>query len=342
MYQNFMVRNFRGFREIIVTHCQNINFILGRCGSGKTSLLESIFLHSGLQNPELTFRINGFRGIEILKIELGRFSASPWELLFRNFNLNERIELSARSTAFGRRQAFLQVLRKSEDLERVSEYLFYSGETLAGPPENAHILEVELLEGDNSDRHSRSYMIIDSRGIRSIPPPTPPLMPAIFLNARRPVSAQEEASRFSKLQLTQREGVLIDALQLIDPRIKRLALIVTETAPQLCADIGLSKLLPIAALGDAVPRLTNIVLALYEAQGGMVLVDEIEGGITEKLIPEFWMGLNNALAQYDTQLFASTNVSSISKLSMLCKGAGMKDYNTIELHEFERTLQSAS
>jgi AAA15 family ATPase/GTPase len=78
MYRAFTVRNFRGFREVNLQDFSRVNLIAGQNNVGKTALLEALFLHCGAYNPALTVHLNGFRGIESLKLEFGKWAETPW------------------------------------------------------------------------------------------------------------------------------------------------------------------------------------------------------------------------------------------------------------------------
>jgi hypothetical protein len=61
MVDAFSIRNFRSFRETKVGDCRRINVVVGDNGSGKTALLEALFLAAGV-TPELALRTRGWRG----------------------------------------------------------------------------------------------------------------------------------------------------------------------------------------------------------------------------------------------------------------------------------------
>ena len=72
-------------------------------------------------------------------------------------------------------------------------------------------------------------------------------------------------------------------------------------------DIGLSELVPLPLLGDGIARLARVVLGLAQAEGGVLLVDEIENGIHHSILPKMWHVIDEASKQFATQLFATTH-----------------------------------
>src|SRR5690348_7408441 len=84
------IRNFRSFREITIPDCRRINVLVGDNGSGKTALLEAIFLAAGV-TPELALRTRGWRGAV-----QGNVQGAPedihealWSDLFYNFETSK-------------------------------------------------------------------------------------------------------------------------------------------------------------------------------------------------------------------------------------------------------------
>ena len=63
MIDYFTIRNFRSFQEVTVDDCRRINVVVGDNGSGKTALLEGLFLVAGI-SPEIAIRTRGWRGHE--------------------------------------------------------------------------------------------------------------------------------------------------------------------------------------------------------------------------------------------------------------------------------------
>ncbi|MDR1610264.1 MAG: AAA family ATPase [Candidatus Symbiothrix sp.] len=65
--ESLKIQNFRGFDDLEMNGFSKINVLLGENNSGKTSVLESIFLLSGISNPQLSLNINLWRGLPINK-----------------------------------------------------------------------------------------------------------------------------------------------------------------------------------------------------------------------------------------------------------------------------------
>src|ERR1019366_5101728 len=99
MIDSLKIKNFRCFRELFVEDFGTINVVVGDNGSGKTALLEAIFL-SQAGTPEAAIRTRAQRG-------LGQQFTPPrsrdsyhtiWRDLFYQFRENLQIEISVTGT----------------------------------------------------------------------------------------------------------------------------------------------------------------------------------------------------------------------------------------------------
>jgi hypothetical protein len=133
-----------------------------------------------------------------------------------------------------------------------------------------------------------------------------PLPPAVFLHARARLPI-EDAERFSNLERIGRQDQVLSILQLLEPRLRRLAVLVTGGVPMINGDIGIGQLVPLAFMGEGIGRLLSIVLAIASAPDGIVLIDEIENGLHHSVMEEVWKAVGLAASQSETQIFATTH-----------------------------------
>ena len=316
MYKSFEVRNFRCFRELTIADLERVNLIAGVNNVGKTALLEALFLHCGAYNPALALRVNAFRGIEVMKIELGRWVETPWDSLFHQFDTMKSIELVGEDVATGRRTLRLRVLREPSELARVARFIHHSPDESQGifsSDESQKILDssemakVLQLEYQERERRGSYYMILDRKGVRTEPIPPAPPFPAFFQGARMRIPFKEEAERFGRLEIRGEQDVVLQVLKLIEPRLKRLAIVVVAGEPVLHGDIGADRLMPLPIMGGGMVRLASLAINIGNAPNGVVLVDEIENGLHHSILPKVWQAIGEVARQFNTQIFATTH-----------------------------------
>ncbi len=93
MLSSFQVKDFRCFKDIKLDRLARVNLIGGKNNTGKTTLLEALFLSLGPNNPELLIRINVFRGIQQFKVDTDALFEGPWRWLFRTRKPDCNIEI---------------------------------------------------------------------------------------------------------------------------------------------------------------------------------------------------------------------------------------------------------
>ena len=90
MLKRLQIRNFRGFNALEIDPLSSINLIAGENISGKTSLLEALFLLAGAGNAQLAVNANVIRGKEP-----GAPVQDPfWKQLFYNLDMGRHIDIT--------------------------------------------------------------------------------------------------------------------------------------------------------------------------------------------------------------------------------------------------------
>jgi AAA ATPase domain len=81
MINQLEIRNFRCFKNLKLHGLKRFNFMVGESGTGKTAILEAMFLGAG-GNPEIWFRLRRWRGLGEGPIQIG--VRETYEALFRD------------------------------------------------------------------------------------------------------------------------------------------------------------------------------------------------------------------------------------------------------------------
>lgn len=307
MYRSFEVRNFRCFQNLTIKDLGLVNLITGINNIGKTALLEALFIHCGAYNPGLTLNLNAFRGIESIKIEFGRWVGTPWDSIFNDFDTDKGVELVGEDEISGRRVIHLKVLRQPEDLAKIDQYIQKSVPPLNNTPLSSEVAQVLELEYEQDGKMGKYHMIFDPRGMRVIPfPPTPPF-PAFFQGDSHRIPPQIEAERLGKMEIEGKQNLLLEVLRLVEPRLNRVAMIILPDQPMLHGEIGLSRLMPLALMGGGMVRLAAIVANIFNAKGGVALIDEFGNGLHYSILAQVWRAIGKIARQLNTQIFATTH-----------------------------------
>jgi hypothetical protein len=333
MWQNFLAQNFRCFGGLLLQPLGRINLIAGKNNTGKTALLEAIHLHSYPQDCELPFKISQLRGIDV---PLTAASESLVTWLFYDRKTNTRIRFVSQDDKGIPRE--LQIA--FGDAQQARQQL----------PEADAAVQGSLLENDwksarsriilKTERQGKTFLsagvLIPNGGIVSLSNKTPWEGPSVFLSSWRD-EPDRDVITFSNFETEKRQEEILPNLQLLEPRVKRLSIVVSDNKPTIHADIGLSRLIPVALMGEGIGRLLKILLLIASAAGGRVLIDEIENGFHHSVLKDVWRVIAQAARKGDVQIFATTHsYECINAANEAFKANGPYD---LRLHRLARVQE---
>ncbi len=338
MYKKIYIENFRCFRKLVLDDLQNFNLIIGKNNVGKTALLEAIFLHLGTHSPDITFKIDQFRGINSYELK----AESVWAPLFTDLETNNMIMIKSWDELNRTASSEISIVsKKSAKLNpRVSRKLDQSTEF------GQSLDRLKLSFNDQKRGSVNAFAIVDygapdgsafkyerSNDIDS--------RKGMFISTHAPRSFEQEASRYSKLQIIGREQLIIDALTSIEPRIKKLIVVPILDKSAIYADIGLKKAIAVNYLGEGVVRLLQILLAMAETEDGTVLIDEIERGFHYKFYESFMKIILEFAKKLNIQIIASThNKEFLDATSYVFETNPEDELNVIRLDKSKEEIKA--
>jgi AAA15 family ATPase/GTPase len=80
-------------------------------------------------------------------------------------------------------------------------------------------------------------------------------------------------------------------------------------------------------MGEGIGRLLSIILAIANAKGGTILIDEIENGLHYSVLTDVWKAIADAARRVDVQIFATTH-------SQECIRAAHEAFENTEQYDF--------
>lgn len=298
MFTTLEISNFRGFRKFRIPQLRRINLLTGKNNTGKTALLESLFLLCGAGNPQMAINSNVIRGLE--KASGHRIPDTYWKPLFNAFDTANPVSISARHTAIG-------VLALKVTLEQEGKLMLPLDDD--GPTSLPSVsADSALLFSFHGDTTApvQGRIRVAANGFTVEQPDSGLPFTAIFLSSRVG-STTEDAVRLGQLRKRKQGDLLIDALRLVEPRIQHVEDNSASGVPMIWADIGLSELVPLPAMGEGMTRIARLMLAISAAPKGIVLVDELENGLHHSALGSIWNAVAAAASRFDTQVVASTH-----------------------------------
>ena len=294
MFERVRIQNYRALSDLEIGRLSRIDLFLGRNDSGKTSLLEALFLLCG--TPQLAVDSKAIR-------ELSAGSATPvtgWRPLFADSDGNRTIGIEGRHDRFGRMK-----LRLDIDRPRTMEFSpDGSGRASLPGVSSSTSLRFSFETGSGKRIESRIRMV--EGGFETEPAPGRPTIPAVLVSPRTG-SPREDLARLGRLRQEEQTDLVVDALRIVEPRLLGIEGDSASGGPTIWADLGLPELIPLPVMGNGMTRIARMVLAISAAPNGIVLVDEIENGIHHSTLPEVRGVIEATARRFDTQIVATTH-----------------------------------
>jgi AAA15 family ATPase/GTPase len=289
------VTNFRGFGHLELHGLKRINVIVGKNASGKTGLLESIFLASGT-SPENAFRLHVLRGLgQPVQITADRNSyESLWKDLFHNQDQNKTIEIDLVGSPENTRSVAISY--------RAEEILLPIGRDAE---KSAVVVPITFCWNQNG-KIVESQPKISNNGLSF--PVVPEAFFCSFFSSTVMSNPSETAARWSELDVQGKAKPVAQALRRLFGEVLELSIQVQSGISVLYATVPhLSFKAPLGVISGGVHKLASILLAVAARPHTVVLIDEVENGIHYSLLPELWKVLLETAKDRDSQVFASTH-----------------------------------
>ena len=162
--------------------------------------------------------------------------------------------------------------------------------------------------------------------------------PSQFLTTES-VSGDELVAMWNQISLTPAEGLVLRALQFLDPDIERIAA-QGNSGPYYSSQPrggfivkrkGREQPIPIGSMGDGMWRLLAMAIAITQCKGGVLLVDEIDTGLHYTVMSKMWSLIYNAAREFDVQVFATTHsYDCVYSLAQICSGEAVQPSVTVQ------------
>jgi predicted ATPase len=301
MFRSLSVHGFRGFDHLKIEGLERINLLLGRNNVGKTAVLEALFLLAGPTNPNLSVTLNSFRGIE-------RFTVDPeeiWGWLFHSKDLSRDVVIESKDSRQETRRLQISLCEGGEISFGNRSGNGSDAETLHPTDTTPVARELHFRHkiGNQEEVTTKAFVSEKGIGVERGPKQFPT---SVFVTARS-VNISEDPLWFSQLEEVGQEVELLPPLQLLEPRLRRLSVLVVGERPMIHGDLGLGRMVPIPMMGDGVGRLLKLLLAIGRSKHGVVMIDEIDTGFHYSVLKDVWTAVAEFARQSDAQIFATTH-----------------------------------
>ena len=310
MITGISIQNFRGFRDMTLDGLARVNLLVGDNGSGKTALLEPVFLAMS-NSPLAALQLRQVRGLDGIAARLGAAQPVAPQVLydFLGEGANE-----ARIATRGQ-PPFARSLRVGQDPGRPI-LLAPNGPPTAGadttqqpvvlPQSNVLAVPMVFEWRDSDGNVGTSSAQIGPTGMTTG-------AAGVSYVATQFVSAGQDgqggaATVFSALDRAGEAQPFIDEMKQQFRELEVIAVQLEGARPLLHGRLtGQKHQRPLEMLSGGITRLALILLTLAAPDFHVVLIDEIENGLHHSRFPLLWQQIRAFAARFDTQVFATTH-----------------------------------
>ena len=327
MLNSLEIKNFRILEDFRVSKLGRVNLIVGKNNSGKSSVLEALRIYAGNANRGLLEQIaSGHDEIHRSKDneQIETDIQIPFEDFFvgRQFPQDETLAIS------------IGELASDDDLLRIEHGFIFeekkilkdtSGEIIERSTHMRRVLQDSL---DELSPEIISHALFVSKGKRSFPSIRLDKYRAPFrmdISGTLPcsviptqfISVDDLADEWDKIVFTEYEDVVRQALRIIMPEFENLTFVRNDghikyprQGFRRFAKVKISDSphpVPLNSLGDGMLRVLQLVLKVFPAKGGFLLIDEFENGLHFSVQEKVWELLFDMAQKLDIQVFATTH-----------------------------------
>jgi hypothetical protein len=304
------IRRFRVFRHLQIERLGRVNLITGKNNVGKTCLLEGLFLYGHRVSPGFLVAI---RNLLKMRDETGlpahtsgdTENQSVRHLFYTRKSLGEQSEpIQIGPVTHPNDMLFVDVVwyteRTGPDGERQWQRLLPEDYGTVGtliPGLGVRVGERSMLQYplDRDLKNLRHVVVRPGGKFRHAP--------CIFVVANG-LGREDISQLWGNIALTDLEQDVFASLRIIASGIERVNLVGDNPMVKIAE---LDSPLPLRSLGEGMNRLFGIVLALVNAQNGMLLVDEIGSGLHYSVQPDLWRLVFQVARRLNVQVFATTH-----------------------------------
>lgn len=340
MLETLFVRNYKNIDGLELKGLKRVNLISGKNNSGKSSLLEAIALYVSRGRNDVLLRIFEERG------ELDITKEAPTDIISslftnRDFSFSSTVEIR-----IGEDKAKVNNDDHNEDVlymglgQMTAEETIETYEKYAEPIGIADAFEVKfgtyrmpfrLGYGSFVDKLKRKHFLVEeTKGVGTLQ----------IVGTK--LSAAEKAEFWDQVALTDQEKYVIEALQIIEPRIERLTFVGEgQKRIPVVRLKGEEQILPLRSMGDGINRILSIILAMVNAEGGYFLLDEFENGLHYSVQTALWKAIFHLAEKLNIQVFATTHSwDCIESFSEVLEALDTDEGNLIRLDRKDGKVQA--
>lgn len=337
MLNSLEIKNFRSLEDFKVAKLGRVNLIVGKNNSGKSTVLEALRIYAGNTNFSALLKkiaeSHDEKYSQVAELKFDDLDASkPFEDLFTGRRLPvDKTEIVIGESVDNDQSLHIWHGFNIDHEEHVTDE---EGKTsiLKSGRYVTELSYIDWIKKKNSDdfaakremlvvqRNKQIIPIYFSGGVSIYSFSEIDITSCSFIPTQL-VPVDELAREWDKIVFTEHEEVIKQAMRIILPEFQNLAF-VGEQSKRFCKVklANLSRPVSLNSLGDGMFRILQLVLKIFPAKGGFLLIDEFENGLHYSVQEKVWALLFEMADKLDIQVFATTHsrdcIESFTKVAL--------------------------
>jgi ABC-type transport system involved in cytochrome c biogenesis ATPase subunit len=295
MVETIKIKNFRCFKELSIGGLRRFSVVVGHSGSGKTALLESLFIAAG-GGAQVYFKLRTWRGLgNIVSLTGSRVS---FEALFREiffgFDQDTPASIEFLDSRLGRRTLTIQYQKKAD----------YSVSSKGGRIDTAFAIDPIVFRWKiGAKQVSESIVQIDEGALKF--KGQADVYPVWLVS---PYAPDDSVQGFSDLNKNGSAGPILTAFKSLFPLAHDLSVEISSGQANIyCSIEPFRQKLPIGMLSSGMNKFLTIIVTIASNPGGVVLIDEVESGFYYEHMASMLRSVLDLAETQNVQIIATTH-----------------------------------
>lgn len=291
------LQNFRGFKALKIEPLRRITLFGGLNGTGKTTVLDAVFQLLDSANPMVLMRSAQFRQTPtslsaIHKINEGRAPSAPSIHRFKTRDGAYELVWTWGSQDMGQSPPQMIQNNAKVNTQTTSHQVGYH----CLLKKDGKIASSRRYAGDVNDSFLFKPEINESFSF-----PT-----SSYMTRTTILSPGDLAARYSSVVQSGLKADFISVLNSLSRRFDNVEILHIANLPVIHLTLD-DIIIPLSFAGDGVSTVAAIALAIMNAKGGVVLIDEFDASVHYSRLKQIWRVFYDLSVKYDCQLIVATH-----------------------------------
>lgn len=334
------IHNFKKIKNLNIDGFKRINLIGGCNNSGKSSILEVIYL---LQNINSRYILAILTNSMVSRTYDGVSNIARMQGFFNDFDFSNKLSISSpefgaikmSSDEWGIVGNLPNLVTQKSDIEQTESQKISRKIKVDIIFSNRLSISAEIVENNIKQLNEIDFATINPNV-------------CILIDENNSIKTEQNNfsifNELSKIISNNLEDELINnALKLFDENITSIAIIPTNYGQHqvMIGHKNFASKIPLHSYGVGLKRVLNIVMSIINSKDGVVLIDEIENGIHYSIMPKLWEAIIKLTKKYNCQLFATTHSQEYAEYILNNNNTWISckdDFNFITLNLYNKEI----